>query len=295
MVCLPVPLARRTGSALGSLGFFLFRKERCKILNNLALAYGDEMPEAERQALAKRIFRNVGRGVAALAYASSGREGTILSRCRVDGLEHVLEVLETGRGVLLLTAHVGLWELNSGILSAVLPCESGVVARELNNPHFERMILEMRRRLGVRVFSRGKTGRDYVRFLRKGNCLAIMGDIDTRKGDGIFVDFFGRPAWTQSGIARLARIGRARVVPCFLTPAPDDPDGHVLEILPPIPEPEEADEGEWIEAMTRAFTAEIERAVRKRPDQWMWMHRRWRHQPEDMERKPSGPTAKGNT
>ncbi len=280
MVRLPLSVARRIGAFLGSMVYYLAHLDRQRILENLQLAYGNELSEAQRLEIARGVFRTAGLGVVEAAYVSSGRVDEILQGMRVEGMEQVREVIAQGRGIVMVTAHFGNWELGVVPFVRSLPCEVGVVARELSNPHLERLLLEQRSLCGEKVFLRGKTGRDYVRFLRSGNMLGVVGDMDTTRGEGIFVNFFGRPAWTQTGIGRLARMGRARVFTAFASFDPEDPNRSVLEIKP-LPEPEAKDESEWIAEITQSFTDRIEDVVRRHPEQWMWMHRRWRHRPED--------------
>lgn len=284
MVSLAPPRARAVGASLGSSAYRVLRGERRKTLENLKLAYGDAMPAAERGRLAKEVFRNAGMAAAELAFLSAGRAEAILSRGRIEGLQHVRDVLESGAGAVIVTAHFGLWEIGIPLLAPRISCETAAVARELSNPHLDRLLNEARRDAGAHVFARGQTGRSYIRYLRQGNVLIVLGDIDTDKGDGVFVPFFGRPAWTQSGIARLARMGRARVLTSFIMRDASDPDRHVGVLNAPLPEPEGRTEEEWDAQMTQAFTAQIEAAVRQRPELWMWMHRRWQHQPGDLER-----------
>jgi Kdo2-lipid IVA lauroyltransferase/acyltransferase len=105
----------------------------------------------------------------------------------------------------------------------------------------------------------------------------------------MFVDFFGRAAWTQTGIARLAQMGRAKILTGFIARDPDNPANHVLRLNPPLPEPSKGAEDDWIAETTRAFTAQIEENVRARPGQWMWMHRRWRHRPASDGTSPARP------
>jgi len=280
MVCLPLSVARRIGAFLGSMAYYLSRLDRQRILENLQLAYGTELPDAERVKIARGVFRTAALGVVEAAYVSSGRVDEVLRGMRVEGMEAVREVIAQGRGIVMVTAHFGNWELGVVPFVRSLPCEVGVVARELSNPHLERLLLQQRERCGEKVFLRGKTGRDYVRFLRAGHMLGVVGDMDTTRGEGIFARFFGRPAWTQTGIARLARMGRARVFTAFARFDPEDSNRSVLEIKP-LPEPRAKDETEWIAEITQAFTDRIEDIVRRYPDQWMWMHRRWRHRLED--------------
>ena len=271
--------ARKLTGLLGVIVFSLFRSERKKTLKNLELAYGEALTKSEKIALGRAVFRNAAMSFAEIVFLHWGRGGNILTTAKVEGIEHVLNVLKTGRGVLVVTAHFGNWELIPPLVGARIPCKGGVVARNLSNPGFNRTILRFRRRFGIHIFRRGETGRDYIHFLREKNVLGILGDIDTTRGNGIFVDFFGRPVWTQRGIAQLALMSNARIIPAFITREPNDPRLHLLKIQPPLDEPQGLKKDEWIATMTQAFTRSIETAVRERPDQWMWMHRRWRHIP----------------
>jgi Kdo2-lipid IVA lauroyltransferase/acyltransferase len=281
VACLPLRTARKLGAALGGLGFRLARGECRAVLENLELAYGNAMSEQERLALARRIFINAGMTAAEWPFLTAGRAKKMLKEVRVEGEEHLRAAQAKGGGLLFLTAHYGNWELMTPLMTTLVKDrETGVVARDLSNPWLNDVTVRTRRSHGARVFPRGSTGRDYVRFLRDGNGLAVLGDVDTDKGGGIFVDFFGKPAWTQSGIARLAYLGRAKILPVFIKRDSEDPARHVVTILPPLAEPENATAEEYVVEMTQALTGAIERAVRERPDQWMWMHRRWRRQPE---------------
>jgi KDO2-lipid IV(A) lauroyltransferase len=281
VACLSPRMARRLGAALGRLGFVLARGERRAVLRHLEWAFGGTMSGDERLELARRVFINAGITAAEWPFLTAGRTAALLEKVTVEGEEHLREAQAKGRGLLFLTAHYGDWELLTPMMVRhVKDREVGVVARDLSNPWLNEVTVRTRRGHGARVFPRGGTGRDYVRFLREGNGLAVLGDIDTSKGGGIFVDFFGRPAWTQSGIARLAYLGRAAILPAFIKRDPDDPARHVVTVEPALPEPQGVTADEYVALMTQAFTKAIEKAVRERPDQWMWMHRRWRRQPQ---------------
>ena len=281
VACLSPRIARRLGAALGKLGFALARGERRAVLRHLEWAFGGTMSEDERLEMARRVFINAGITAAEWPFLAAGRAACLQEKVTIEGEEHLREAEATGRGLLFLTAHYGNWELMTPLMTPrVKDREVGVVARDLSNPWLNEVTVRTRRGHGARVFPRGGTGRDYVRFLREGNGLAVLGDIDTSKGGGIFVDFFGRPAWTQTGIARLAYMGRAIILPVFIKRDPDDPARHVVTIEPALSEPEGATADEYVALMTQAFTKAIEKAVRERHDQWMWMHRRWRRQPQ---------------
>jgi KDO2-lipid IV(A) lauroyltransferase len=281
VACLSPRMARRLGAALGKLGFTLARGERHAVLRHLMWAFGGTMSEDERLELARRVFINAGITAAEWPFLTAGRTAALLEKVTIEGEEHLREAEATSRGLLFLTAHYGDWELMTPVMVPKMKDrEVGVVARDLKNPWLNEVTVRTRQSHGARVFPRGSTGRDYVRFLREGNGLAVLGDIDTTKGGGIFVNFFGRPAWTQTGIARLAYLGRASILPVFIKRDPDDPARHVVTIEPALPEPEGVTADEYVALMTQAFTKAIEKAVRERPDQWMWMHRRWRRQPQ---------------
>jgi KDO2-lipid IV(A) lauroyltransferase len=279
MVFLPLSWARRLGGWLGAAAFVLMRWERRKALESIELAFGDTLTRSERAALGSRVFRNAGMGAAEGAFTSTGKLDPVLQGVRVKGLEHAQAAAKAGQGTVAVTAHFGNWEIGAPFLARDLPCKVGVVARRLSNPLLEEMLNDSRRKVGIHVFPTGETGRGYIRFLREGNLLCVLGDIDTSHGDGMFVDFFGRPAWTQTGIARLAQMGRAKILTGFISRDPRDPGHHMLRLNPPLPGPGEGAKSDWIAETTRAFTAQIEESVRARPEQWMWMHRRWRHRP----------------
>ncbi|MFW6303390.1 MAG: lysophospholipid acyltransferase family protein [Candidatus Sumerlaeota bacterium] len=292
LVLLGLDRARRFGAALALGGMRLFPGERRKILKNIEMAYRDELDAEKREQLYKASVRNLGMMAAEGAFIATGRDADIFANIRVEG-EDTLSRIPADCGLLFVTAHYGLWETMPRALLPHTDMACAVVAREIENPHFEKVLNEARRRNGVTILTRGRSGREYIRFLRQGNGLAVLGDIDTRKGDGLFVEFFGRPAWTQRGIARLAKSGKAMLAVGFIERDLDDPSRHTVKFGPLVEWPETRNRQEWEERLTQAYTHEIERAVRRRPDQWMWMHRRWRHQPDDPKQWRKAWEAKG--
>lgn len=274
--------ARKFGAVVGGLGATLARGERQKVEENLEIAYGDTMPAEERKRIAREVFVQAGMSATEWSYLYNGRAEGLLSNVTTEGAEYIKQAMATGRGIIVLGAHYGNWELMAGKLPSWFPGrEAAAVARDLSNPWINDALNRARTIMGTRVFTRGATGREYIRFLRAGNALTVLGDMDTTKGSGIFVNFFGKPAWTQDGIARLARMGKAIILPFFDQRDPVNLEKHVVKIYPPIPEPVGVSEEEYIRQITQSFTDVIEQAVRDRPELWMWMHRRWRHQPSD--------------
>jgi len=185
--------------------------------------------------------------------------------------------LEEGRGVMLVTAHCGNWELlNARLPVAGVPLIS--VVRELDNSRVDRLVTTSRTRFGTEIFPRGPTaGRNIARALAKNKVCGLLIDQDIRDVPGVFVPFFGRPAWTPSGAAMLAIRRGCPVVPAFIHRRPDGT--HLAEIHPPLAMPDGGTLEDRIQELTAAATTAIELQIRAYPEQWVWMHRRWRRQP----------------
>jgi KDO2-lipid IV(A) lauroyltransferase len=283
-VCLlGISRARRFCAWLALFGMKMFPSERQKILNNLEMAYTKELSETQRKQLFRAIIRNLGMMAAEAAFISTGKADKVMKNIRIEGIE-AFDQIPDGEGLVFITAHYGLWEMMPRTLIPHLKHPCAVVARELHNPYFEKVLLRTRKESGIQqVMTRGKSGREYIRFLREGGYLAVLGDIDTKRGDGLFVEFYERPAWTQRGIARLIKMGRAHAMVGFIERDLDDPACHTVRVGPLIEQPQTDDPREWEARVSQAYTNAIEEAVRRRPDQWMWMHRRWRTEPENPE------------
>jgi KDO2-lipid IV(A) lauroyltransferase len=203
---------------------------------------------------------------------------------RFEGFEHI-EAAQRATpegGAILLTAHFGSFELFAAACAARgIPVS--IVHREQGLPAFERLLQELRRSAGIEPLRRGSAARAVLRALRKGRIVAMPLDQDTPRAEGVFVDFFGRPACTRSAPARIAMRTGSPVVPGFLFRRPDG-SGHVARFGPAIPlvAAEEAgnDADTAVIENTQRMTRAIEEAIRRAPDHWSWIHRRWRTAPE---------------
>lgn len=228
------------------------------------------------------------RATAAAAYAHLGREGLtlvrlsalepdrVLERTRVEGLDAFRDALAPGRGLVLVTGHLGNWEIGGAAL-AVRGIPIDVVAQRQSNPLFDRAIVRARERLGMHVIERTRAPKAGLRSLRAGRVLALVADQDAR-GAGIFVPFFGRPASTHRGPALLAlRTG----APIFLGTALREPDGGYRVRLESIETGRDGDPDDVVHRITTAFTGRLEAAVRAAPEQYFWHHRRWKSRPRE--------------
>lgn len=265
------PSAQRLGRAIGRLGWALSRRDRHRALAHLALAFPD-LADGDRGTLARAAFRHQGMNLTELLHVMRrGSERTLPPRLEVHGWEEVEAARATGRPLLVLTGHCGNWELiGAAFTHRGLPLAA--VARDMAASELQDLVMAVRRSLGTTTIARGgrSAGRQLLGVLRSGGALAMLIDQDTRV-EGVWVPFFGRPAFTPVGAARLALRQEMAVLPCFIERRADG--SHAIRIHPALDLP--ADET----AATALMTAAIEGQVRRRPEQWVWWHKRWRRQP----------------
>jgi len=268
------------GAALGWLAWYLVPRQRRLAQAHLALAF-PERSEAERARIGRASFVNL--GLAALEAARADRLDIRKAVELGPEAERVLRALQAeGKGVVLVTGHIGAWELFARRVAALgFPC--GTVAKEAHDPRLTALLQRSREAAGVRVFWRGDpmSARQILRFLRAGGMLGFLIDQDTRVA-GHFVPFFGRPAFTPRAAGDLAaRLGAPLVFACAHRVA----GGVHRMVVRPVDVPRTGDRERDSFALTAAATREIEDEIRKRPDEWVWMHPRWRTQSGDIARE----------
>jgi KDO2-lipid IV(A) lauroyltransferase len=228
------------------------------------------------------IARHFGLMLVEVAWMWHAKPIEIEKLCSLEGTEIIFDVLDDGRGAIFASAHCGTWEL----LTARLPI-AGVplttAARELDDPRLDRLVTSMRARFGTEIIHRGPSaGKQLIRALAANRAAALLIDQDIRGVPGVFAPFFGQPAWTPSGAAMLAIRKRCPLVPGFIHRRPDGT--HKAKIHPPLSMPVDGSLEDRVEELTAAATAAIEGQIRAHPEQWVWMHRRWRTQPESSKR-----------
>lgn len=277
---IPLAIGRALGRALGTVAYTLVRRERTKALANFAIAFPD-WSDARRRGAIRNMFRHFGMSLFEIAWMPNLDLRKRGETTEIEGLDRVLEIMDSGRGVITFTAHCGNWEWLSYIMGmAGRPVY--VLQRERDQPEMNRYITELRARAGVRTIDRGSSGsaRDMIQAIRRGGMLAFVIDQNIRT-ESVKVPFFGKPALTPIGPARFAIRTEAVIVPALIERRPDGKQ-HA-RFLDPIYTRKEDDPV----ALTAHLTRIVEDQIRRVPEQWVWMHDRWRERPQwDVSEEP---------
>jgi KDO2-lipid IV(A) lauroyltransferase len=245
-------------------------------LANLERAFGPRLGLADRRALARAGFRHLGVTAVECCRLFCGPSGAMLRRVRVEGVEHLKAALVEGRGALCLSAHFGNWELLAAANSLAGLPPLHIVVRPLDNPFLDGLVARGRERADVRLIPKRAAVKGVRTALARGECVGIL--LDQNAGpQGIFVPFFGEPASTSRSLAVLALKTGAPVVPAFIHRLPDG--DHVVTLEPALPLVRTGDIDRDVHLNTARYTEVIERHVREHPEQWFWVHRRWKTRP----------------
>jgi KDO2-lipid IV(A) lauroyltransferase len=273
---LPRPLARVFGISLAWLVYLLHRRLRRVGLRNLALAFPDKSPSARRKIL-RGTFTSLGRQLAEVCLFPRYTRENVGQVIVYDGFENYERAHARGKGVLYLTAHLGGWEL-SAFAHSLHGHPLKIVMRELDNPYLDALVQRYRTLHGNAVISKDNFVRGLLAAMRAGETVGILMDTNMTPPQGVFVDFFGIQACTASGLARIALRTDAAVVPGFSI---WDPvlRKYRLRFEPAVKLIRTQDEEADVLANTALFTKVIEDHVRRYPDQWLWVHRRWKTRP----------------
>ena len=268
----PIKIALRLADLVGAGAFFILGKYRRIAIDNLHSAFGPAKTDTEVRRIAKGVFRNLCRiGVELLHFPSITREN-IGKIVRVDGLDRLDKALSAGKGVLLLTGHFGNWELLA-LTIIVLGYDGSAIGRRIYFYKYDRFLNYLRRTKGVNVIYRDDSPKKILKVLRENKIIGILADQDVDSVDGVFVNFFGRPAHTPVGPVLLARVSGAAIVPAFMV---REGSRHTLHIEEPVELADTGDKERDAVENTRRWSEVLESYIRKYPEQWVWIHRRWK-------------------
>ena len=269
--------AFKFGERLGLMAMRIDRPNRAIALKNLEIAFPEKSRE-EHLEIIRGMYRNWGRMLGEWSHMGKLDRSNIEQYAVYEGKEHwdEAERISKGRGGLVLTAHFGNFELMI-LAHSIYGYRIAVVHRPLRNPLIDKAVREARIRSGNGVVTRKGAGMEMMRLLRQNWHVGVPLDLDVRKG--VFVDFFGLPASTSDGVARLARATGAPVVPCFMV-REGDTTHHKIQIQAPIEVVRTSDAEADSRENTQRFEKAIEKAIREHPDHWNWIHRRWKTRPK---------------
>ena len=275
---LPDRGAAAVGTAVGLTFWALDAAHRRLAVRQLQAAF-PLRSERECRVITRHMFAHFGRLLLAILKFSTLDTAGIRKRVEFEGEERVQQALALGRGVLIFSGHFGYWELQGIAHPLALP-PMHVLARPLDNPALHRLLEHARTMTGNGVIYRRGAVRKVMRALAANQTVAIMIDQHIQSADAVYVDFFNRPAATTSALAALALKTGAPVIPVFALPLPDGRYRMIYEHPVPLPPPDASDP---IRDLTQRCTDVLEMYVRRYPELWLWMHRRWRDLPPDVE------------
>jgi KDO2-lipid IV(A) lauroyltransferase len=266
---LPASFGLAVGRRIGDLLWWLLPGRRRVTLDNLRRALGREETPGALRRLGRRSFQHVGMNLVEGCRYFLRPTDVMISRVRVEGGEQLKAAAAQGRGVLIPTAHYGNWELLAAA-HALTGLPASIVVRPLDHPLLDDLASRFRRRSGAELIGKHQAVREVLAALRRGRMVGVLLDQNATRAEGVFVPFFGVPASTSKGLALLALRTGAPVVPLFLRR--EAGGRHCMEVGAPVPPPPDAD----VVAYTARFNQVLEAAIRRAPEQWLWMHARWR-------------------
>ncbi len=273
---LPYRLGFSLGGSLGKITFHVLPKEKKKTLSHLRIAFQNEKTERELATLGQAVFEHYGKLLAEIALVEKliGRFDDFVT---TSGYEHLDQGLREGKGIIITTAHFGNWEFMGGY-SALHGYPLTVIARRIYFEKYDQFLVGLRARMKVKTIYRDASVKEMLGVLRKNGILGFVVDQDIEAADGIFVDFFGQPAFTPIAPVRFAMTTGAPIIPAFTIRRGMK---HHVFVEPPIELDWTGTKEEQIYNNTQKWVRVQEEFIRRYPDQWVWNHRRWKTKPKE--------------
>ena len=274
---LPRAMAIKAGIACGRLAYLVLPHLRRHTEINLRLAL-PEFDDSQRDLIKRGAFRNLGRLLGEISQFPRLNRENISSIVIYEGLENNLNARAQGRGVILLTGHIGAWEL-SVFAHSIYGYPMSFLKRNVDNPLVERLAEKYRSRYGNHSIEKKGSVREVLKTLKSGGVVGILADLNSSRDEGVFVDFFGTPACTTAGVATLALRTGAVVLPGYIV-WDESLRIHRLRFERPVETIDTGNQKEDVFLNTSRYTKVLEDVIRRYPDQWLWIHRRWRTRPD---------------
>ncbi len=277
---LPIKLGLRLADLAGKLGFVIMEKERRRSLENLRSAF-PEKTDAEVEGIAKGVFSNLCKNAVEWVSVYKVNKKNIDRWVKVEGLEKIDRVFSRGKGGIILGSHFGNWELLH-VTFLLKGYHGTTIARRLYFDKYDEFLSNARVSTGVGIIYRDESPKKLLRLLKQNKLIGILGDQDVDSVDGVFVDFFGKPAYTPKAPVAFSLASGAPLIPCFVI---REGNRHRLVIEEPLEMEKKSDRDETIRFNTERWSRLVEAYIRKYPEQWVWMHRRWKTKPDEFSKK----------
>jgi len=271
----PTPFLPSLGAAVGPSLSFISPRHRKLVMRQLRQALGDQRSETELELIARRFYRNICMNLLEFLKMPFMSDQELSRRVTLHGRHNLDNALAQHKGVILLTAHYGNWELVGAAL-VLAGYQVNVIAREQHHLATNELLTGLRQHRGMKVIYTSKGLREVLRCLHRNELVCILGDVNAGN-NGVFVDFFGKLASTAPGPAAFALRTGAAVVPAFTHRNPDHT--HTCEVMPPVQLPRTGDHDADVVTGTALLTKIVEEQVRRRPEQWYWLANRWKARP----------------
>jgi len=263
------------GRCLGRIAFLTLKKERKLALNNLDTAFRNSKSLKEKTVIVRELFENLGKNLVEVASLTKFNSGNIDKYIECKGLEVIQRFVREKRGGIILSAHFGNWEFLAHYF-AIKGYRVNVIARRLRMQQFENALDRIRKLNKVSILYRDASPKEVIDLLKKNEFVGIMPDQDMDSVSGVFVDFFGKPAYTPNGPAVLSVLTGSPIIPCFIV---RKSFGHQILIGEPLKLSASGDKKKDILENTQRYTTLIENYIRRFPSQWVWFHERWKTRP----------------
>lgn len=273
---LPRNWAMGLGSAIGKFLYRILKKRRQIALNNLQIAFGNNFAETRRQEICKASFINLGKTLIEFMRFPKLSTENIWREVTVYGREHLNSALEKGKGAIVFLPHFGNWELLSLVYGVLIPNRAKAIAFPLKNVRLNDLIWRYRQLFSLELIPRKNAVRATLRALKNNDAIGFFADQNA--GDqGIFIDFFGKPASTAKGPVSFALKTGASLL--FSLDIRQPNDQHHIHISPPIHLESSGNFEQDVELYTGHLMKQLEKYIQEYPDQWLWLHNRWKTQP----------------
>jgi KDO2-lipid IV(A) lauroyltransferase len=271
----PRKLAQRMADLLGRILVSVVKKHRRIAIGNLTYAFGHEKQPQEIEKIARQVFINLAKVVFEVGWSLHLKESQFAEYFKIDGYHHIKNAYEKGKGVLALTAHFGNWELLT-VIGAMIKFPIDIVVRPLDFKPLDHFILNLRTRFGGKIIPKERSIHAIIRSLHRRDIVVLLMDQNVDWYEGVFVDFMSHRACTSKGLALFALKTGAPVVPVFMV---REKSGFRAEFGPEIVTVKTGDRQKDIETNTQEYNRVIENFIRRYPDQWFWVHQRWKTKP----------------